>query len=271
MPGETRRDKADRIRGDIHVLVERSSWRQAASATGVSVGALRSFVEGGVPQEKTMRLLEDWWRERNRAVHETGPVWPGKDSQPDDLWINPEDMGLKIQEIRNKHGLTQQQLAEMLGIPRSQSDISRWEAGRSPMPRYEILERIARIDGKKAEIFRSDYVDPSSEGGASGELSVTYGDDPTVVSTRLDISILKPRARKIYDQAVGSFYTRGWPQPIIERAANDLFNYVVGARTLRSAGPGRPELTEDEQCMVLEGNLEAVEMAYGPNGVVRKF
>jgi hypothetical protein len=94
--------------------------------------------------------------------------------------------------------------------------------------------------------------------------------EQAVSATMPDVSFLKPRARAIYDRAVGSYLTRGWPQPIIERAAWDLVNYIIGANTLRSSGAGRPELTEDEQVMVLERTREHVERAYGPNGALRR-
>lgn len=95
--------------------------------------------------------------------------------------------------------------------------------------------------------------------------------EEAVAANMPDVSFLKPRAREIYDRAVGSYVTRRWPQPILERASWDLVNYIMGANTLRSSGPGRPELTEEEQCMVLERTVVHVEKAYGPNGVVRRF
>ena len=44
---------------------------------------------------------------------------------------------LTPEELRNwrlKHGLTQQQLAELLGV--RHSTISRWETGKHPIPKY---------------------------------------------------------------------------------------------------------------------------------------
>lgn len=92
-----------------------------------------------------------------------------------------------------------------------------------------------------------------------------------VEPTLPDVSYLKPRAREIYDRALGSYFTRRWPIPIIERAARELVAYIEGANTLRSRGAGKPELTEEEQVWVLEDGIEEVERAYGPNGVVRRL
>lgn len=60
---------------------------------------------------------------------------------------------IHLAEIRKSRGLTQEQLAEMLGV--NQCAISFWESGRS-YPRLPMAYRIALILGVKID----DLIDP---------------------------------------------------------------------------------------------------------------
>lgn len=56
-------------------------------------------------------------------------------------------MGEKLKKIRKEKGMTQKQLADLLGC--SQTEISRWEAGREPGAK--MLKRIAEALGVPME------------------------------------------------------------------------------------------------------------------------
>lgn len=176
--------------------------------------------------------------------------------------------------LRHVDGLSEREIEERWGF--SDTTINRWrklrEGGEDvPAPRGPNRVRLVRFtkhwpgdeEGFVPRHGVYDSVPPTQHEEESPEQAVA-GNMP-------DVRFLHPRAREIYDRAVGSYVTRRWPPPIVERAAWDLVNYIIGANSLRSAGPGRPELTEEEQCMVLERTVERVERAYGPNGVVRRF
>lgn len=151
MAGETRSDRADRIRESVRALKERSSFRQAADAISetagerISVGAIRSLLGGSTPPEPQLQIYEAW----ARATGELLPNSPG--GRP--RWLDNQTIGRMIREIRTRRGWSQQQLADYLEIPSSQADVSRWERGEK-RPGYDILEAIARAGGGHAEIFQ---------------------------------------------------------------------------------------------------------------------
>lgn len=144
---ETRTERADRLRDAVQELVDRSSWRQAADVAQVSVGALRSFLGGGVPQEATLEALEAWAQRAGVIEPEVASVSPRSE------WLDPVTIGKKIREIREQAGLSQQQLSERLGMQKGQAEISRWERGER-RPGYEALADIAYIGGKDVSIFQ---------------------------------------------------------------------------------------------------------------------
>lgn len=172
------------------------------------------------------------------------------------------EIGARIASRRRELGrlrgerITQQRLAALVGV--HTATVTAWEIGKQ-WPEGENLLRLA----EQLDVPTSFLV---GEVGAAEETA-----EQVLAPDLPDVSFLKPKARAIYDAAVGSYLTRRWPAPIIERAAWDLTNYIRGANSLRSEGTGRPELTEEEQCMVLERAREHVERAYGPSGVVRRF
>ena len=55
----------------------------------------------------------------------------------------PKKVGAKVSHYRNEAGLSQKELADMIGVP--QSTIARIEVGRQKQVRLEYLERIARV------------------------------------------------------------------------------------------------------------------------------
>lgn len=137
--------------------------------------------------------------------------------------------------------LSQTEAASLAGV--SQHTISRWRRGdRSPLRGNvrDSLERTLGVDGD----------------GAASHLSLP------------DVSFLKPGARALYDRTVGSWVTRKWPAPIIERAAVEMLAVLTGA-ALRSDGQ-KERLSDDDQRHALEVGADEAEQAYGPDGVLRR-
>lgn len=66
-----------------------------------------------------------------------------------------KDFGLRIKELRNKKGITQYQLAEMVGIdPKHMSHI---ETGRS-FPKADLIEKFAdTLDINYTELFKTQH------------------------------------------------------------------------------------------------------------------
>lgn len=66
-----------------------------------------------------------------------------------------KDFGLRIKELRNKKGITQYQLAEMVGIdPKHMSHI---ETGRS-FPKADLIEKFAQaLDVDYTELFKTEH------------------------------------------------------------------------------------------------------------------
>jgi len=142
---DTRADRAERLREAVRALRERSSWRQAARATGVSTGALRGFLDGGTPHENTMRILEEW----AAATGVLGTRAPAPEAvRP--VWLPLDQIAAIVREIRQRCGMTQQRLAEELGV--AQPQVSQWEAGQA-RPDFTLLDAIAQLDGRDGRIF----------------------------------------------------------------------------------------------------------------------
>lgn len=180
-------------------------------------------------------------------------------------------VGQRLKDLRYRRGLetgqklTQEWVAEQVGA--SKSSVAKWETDAQAPGPDSIVRLAALYDTTPGYIMKG----VSGDSGYEGAAPVEETPEQAVAANMPNVSYLLPRARAIYDRAVGSYMTRGWPPPIIERAARELVAYIEGANTLRSKGPGRPELTEEEQVWVLEDGVEEVERAYGPNGVVRRY
>lgn len=67
-----------------------------------------------------------------------------------------KDFGQRVKELRNKKGITQYQLAEMIGIdPKHMSHI---ETGRS-FPKADLIEKFAKaLEVEYTELFQTEYL-----------------------------------------------------------------------------------------------------------------
>lgn len=68
------------------------------------------------------------------------------------------DFGLRLKELRNKQGITQYQLAEMVGIdPKHMSHI---ETGRS-FPKADLIEKFAEaLEIDYTKLFKTEHLQP---------------------------------------------------------------------------------------------------------------
>lgn len=81
--------------------------------------------------------------------------------------MDPEKIGVFIRDVRKENGLTQEQLAEKLGV--SQRSISRWETGKT-MPDYSLLPSICEaLEINMAELLSAERI----EGDSVSKLQVT--------------------------------------------------------------------------------------------------
>jgi transcriptional regulator with XRE-family HTH domain len=69
-------------------------------------------------------------------------------------WLPKGLIGKKIREVRKLRDLTQEGLATEIGIPGSQSEVSKWEKG-DLMPPEDRLEAIAGLIGLDARWFQA--------------------------------------------------------------------------------------------------------------------
>lgn len=68
--------------------------------------------------------------------------------------LGQQELGRRIHQAREEAGLTQSQLAELLGLSHPQS-ISRYERGETEVPQKR-LRRIAEVTGKPLSFFHPD-------------------------------------------------------------------------------------------------------------------
>jgi transcriptional regulator with XRE-family HTH domain len=70
------------------------------------------------------------------------------------LWrfLPPDRLGQKLRELMKERGWTQTQLADMLGMPGSQSQVSLWVRGKV-RPKVETLEKLAALGGVGLDYF----------------------------------------------------------------------------------------------------------------------
>ena len=59
-------------------------------------------------------------------------------------FVNPKEIGAFLKQLRNEKGITQEQLAEILGV--SGRTVSRWETGTN-LPDLSILVQISEYYG----------------------------------------------------------------------------------------------------------------------------
>jgi len=77
----------------------------------------------------------------------------GRD-QPESKDFGYDDIGFAVREERLEQGLTQQQLASLIGV--SQSEISQYERGLIPIP-SDVAEKIADVFGMSLPAFLNKY------------------------------------------------------------------------------------------------------------------
>lgn len=81
-----------------------------------------------------------------------------------------------------------------------------------------------------------------------------------------NVSYLKDKAREEYERLLGQYLTRGWTSEIIAAAAHELTSFFRGENILHQADRSRPELTEEDQLLVLRAEAERIEKRYGRRG-----
>ena len=82
--------------------------------------------------------------------------------------MNPESIGAFIRKIRKEKGLTQEQLAELLGT--SQRSVSRWENGKT-MPDLSLYEPLCEALGIQVSELLYAKKMTSDEKATQGEIS----------------------------------------------------------------------------------------------------
>jgi SOS-response transcriptional repressor LexA len=87
----------------------------------------------------------------NHSCHRVKVVLPLKTGENAMSFAgNPTTLGETIRKLRKMTGLSQKQLAAMLGV--DQSTIAYWESGKN-FPRHKYLERMAAIFGVSPAVF----------------------------------------------------------------------------------------------------------------------
>jgi transcriptional regulator with XRE-family HTH domain len=76
-----------------------------------------------------------------------------------------EELGRRIAAARNAAGLSQQELAEKIGLKHAQ-DVSRYERGKVEVPGHRI-DRIAEATGRPRSYFTRDPSEPEATPSAS--------------------------------------------------------------------------------------------------------
>jgi transcriptional regulator with XRE-family HTH domain len=71
-----------------------------------------------------------------------------------------EELGRRIRTARNEKGLSQQELAELVGLKHAQ-DISRYERGKTEVPDFRI-DRIATATDQPRSYFLRDPAEPET-------------------------------------------------------------------------------------------------------------
>ena len=104
---------------------------------------------------------------------------------------NGEALGKKLYELRKKHGLSQEELAERLGV--SRQAVSKWECGES-LPDTDNLITISKIYGVSldelvgnTEPLKQDISEDSSEDDSSDEENETVCEDGKPVGKKRTI------------------------------------------------------------------------------------
>lgn len=144
----------------------------------------------------------------------------------------------------------------------TEHDISRWkkeaESTLSAQKRLDILAWIQDIQEKNPLVFAR----LSENRRMLREMARSY---PSQLELP-DISFLAPKARAFFDESIGSWMRRQWTYETIENAARLLVGYFNRTSTLQSSGTSVPELSEDDQVLVLKESREEIEAVFDREG-----
>ena len=111
-----------------------------------------------------------------------------------DVYMDQVKIGSFIKEIRKEKGLTQEQLAEKLGV--SQKSVSRWETGKT-MPDYSLLPNICEtLEINVAELLGAEKI----AGDSVPKKQVTaMADELEALGQDIGVEI-KAQKEEIFDQ-----------------------------------------------------------------------
>lgn len=107
--------------------------------------------------------------------------------------MNQQKIGGFLKELRNEKGLTQEQLAEMLGV--SNRSVSRWENGNN-MPDLDLLIQLAK------------YYDVGIEEILSGERKAETMDEKTE-ETLLKVADYTSSEKKLFSKRMNRIFWAG--------------------------------------------------------------
>jgi len=90
-----------------------------------------------------------------------------------------EELGRRIATARHDAGLSQQDLAERIGLKHAQ-DVSRYERGKVEVPSFRI-DRIAEATGRPRSYFVRDPLEPELPTGESASLDALLEGQETIL------------------------------------------------------------------------------------------
>lgn len=164
--------------------------------------------------------------------------------------------------------LSLRKAAEEIGGAVTHDDVKRWRSDSWQRLTEDKARDLTAFLQKSYNIER--VLSRVSEGATKIEPMRAREESPedAVADDLPDVSYLKPKARAFYFKTLGEWYDQ-WTSETVAGAARELTAYFRGERTLSLTGMGRPQLTEEEQMMVLEGMKPEVEKDMKRRGVRR--
>ena len=180
-------------------------------------------------------------------------------------WLPNSEIGKRIREIRKRLGLSQQALAALLGAPGSQSDVSRWETGKT-RPSYETLAAIAALVGEDVSIFQ--------EGGLATPMLAlhdAYGQGEAMTPNYEGLGIDLPgyerlleRPRRMFDAFMLELIGRGLGREDLEDIGRSLLAPIAGFNTVYKDKDVSDARREESQIKILSALIaEAREIVKG--------
>lgn len=104
-------------------------------------------------------------------------------------WLPKDRLSQRLRDLMEANGWTGERLAELLGIPGSQAQVSRWTTGRV-RPQERTLRRIAELAGVPITYFQE-------EAGENGEAAGGGAEDVDPVQELMD-ELSDPAAVRAY-------------------------------------------------------------------------